>query len=275
MKHTLAVLLLAAAPAAAGPLPLVPRAHSHNDYYQPRPLLDALDNGFGSAEADIFLVDGELRVGHDTWELEPGRTLEKLYLDPLFERSAANDHRSVYAESIEFQLLVDIKDDPDGVLDRLLVILPEYEPMLTVYTPDSTTPGAVSIVLSGDRPIERARAMPRRLFAIDGRPADLDRGESPHLMPLISSSWRSHFSWRGEGTMPPDEEEWMRDFIARGQANGHRLRFWALPLPIETSPFYHDTGIDYINTDRPAELRRFLLEMQKETGEADQATSPE
>ena len=39
-------------------------AHAHNDYEHARPLLDALDCGFGSVEADIYLVDGALLVAH-------------------------------------------------------------------------------------------------------------------------------------------------------------------------------------------------------------------
>ena len=40
------------------------RAHAHNDYEHPRPLLDALDHRFGSVEADIFLVGDQLLIGH-------------------------------------------------------------------------------------------------------------------------------------------------------------------------------------------------------------------
>ena len=40
-------------------------AHSHNDYEHDRPLLDALDHGFTSIEADIFLFEGQLLVTHD------------------------------------------------------------------------------------------------------------------------------------------------------------------------------------------------------------------
>ena len=58
-------------------------AHAHNDYEHPRPLLDALDHGFTSVEADVFLVDGQLLVAHDPADLDPARTLESLYLDPL------------------------------------------------------------------------------------------------------------------------------------------------------------------------------------------------
>lgn len=46
------------------------RAHAHNDYEHPRPLLDALDHRFGSVEADVFLVGDQLLVGHDATELD-------------------------------------------------------------------------------------------------------------------------------------------------------------------------------------------------------------
>ncbi len=58
------------------------RAHAHNDYEHPRPLLDALSHGFTSVEADIHLVDGQLLVAHDPIDLDPSRTLESLYLAP-------------------------------------------------------------------------------------------------------------------------------------------------------------------------------------------------
>ena len=46
---------------AAQPTPLI-HAHAHDDYEHTRPLLDALDHGFCSVEADIYLVDGKLLV---------------------------------------------------------------------------------------------------------------------------------------------------------------------------------------------------------------------
>src|SRR5262245_7590292 len=69
------------------------RLHAHNDYEHARPLLDALDHGFCSIEADIFLVDGQLLVAHDQSKLNPERTLEKLYLEPLRQRVTRNGGR--------------------------------------------------------------------------------------------------------------------------------------------------------------------------------------
>src|SRR5882724_1755773 len=88
----------------------LPQAHAHNDYEHKRPLLDALDNGFCSVEADIFLVDGELLVGHNRKDLKPERTLEKLYLDPLRERAKANGGK-VYPGGPAVFLLIDVKSE--------------------------------------------------------------------------------------------------------------------------------------------------------------------
>src|ERR1700680_4345384 len=85
-------------------------AHAHNDYEHKRPLLDALDQGFGSVEADVFLVDGALLVGHERADLRPERTLQKLYLDPLRARIKANGGR-VYKNGPAIWLLVDVKTE--------------------------------------------------------------------------------------------------------------------------------------------------------------------
>src|SRR4051794_1044740 len=56
----------------------VTRGHAHNDYMHARPLRDALDNGFCSIEADIFLVDGKLLVAHEREHVRADRTLQSL-----------------------------------------------------------------------------------------------------------------------------------------------------------------------------------------------------
>jgi len=52
---TMILALGAGSPSTAAPGAVIPlaRAHAHNDYLHPRPMLDALDAGFTSVEADI------------------------------------------------------------------------------------------------------------------------------------------------------------------------------------------------------------------------------
>ena len=98
------------------------RAHAHNDYEHPRPLFDALDCGFGSVEADIWLVKGELLVAHDFFQLRSERTLEKLYLAPLRERVKANGGR-VYKDGPAFYLMIDVKSDAKETYAALAKVL--------------------------------------------------------------------------------------------------------------------------------------------------------
>lgn len=63
------------------PVPL----HSHNDYWRRIPLLDALHWGCTSVEADVWLFDEQLYVGHSRASLARNRTFESLYVKPLVE----------------------------------------------------------------------------------------------------------------------------------------------------------------------------------------------
>jgi len=57
--------------------------HSHNNYWRPVPLVDALSLGITGVEADCHSINGELYVAHTNSSLVPNRTLRSLYLDPL------------------------------------------------------------------------------------------------------------------------------------------------------------------------------------------------
>jgi hypothetical protein len=115
--------------AHAQPTPLI-RAHAHNDYEHARPLLDALDHGFCSVEADIFLIEGRLLVAHDRGDVKPERTLQALYLDPLRECVRQNRGR-VYTNGPEFSLLIDIKDKWQETYPVLRKVLEGYADILT------------------------------------------------------------------------------------------------------------------------------------------------
>ncbi len=260
-------LACAAGPVPAGEVPApppaapLPRAHAHNDYEHPRPLLDALEHGFCSVEADIHLVDGELRVAHNRAQTRPGRTLEALYLEPLRARAAAHGGR-VYPGGPTFWLLVDFKSDGPPTWRALLAVLERYRPWLTEFGPDAARTNAITVVLSGNVPRDLLAAEPRRLAAVDGRLDDLEASPSPLLVPWVSARWGGVFTWRGSGPMPEVERAQLRDWAARAHAQGRRLRFWGAP---DFEPVWReqlDAGVDLINTDRLAALARFLRQAE-------------
>jgi hypothetical protein len=57
--------------------------HSHNDYKHRIPLFEALASGCISIEADVHLIDGDLRVGHHARGLKSTQSLRAMYLEPL------------------------------------------------------------------------------------------------------------------------------------------------------------------------------------------------
>ena len=232
------------------------RAHSHNDYEHDRPLLDALDHGFCSVEADINLVDGKLLVAHAPKETKPERTLEALYLEPLRARIKQNGGK-VYGSEKQFWLLIDVKGSGDRTWPVLNDVLKQYGDILTSYKGKKIKPGPVSVVVdNADRAIMGEKV---RYAAIDGRLDDLDQNIPVSLMPWISASWQDTFKWDANGPMPPDELNKLRDIIKKVHAQGKKLRFWALPNPLVVWPLLHEEGVDFLNADSHSMLRDFLL----------------
>jgi len=257
-----AAFLLAPAGAGEGPKErVVPlrHAHAHNDYEHKRPLLDALAHGFCSVEADVFLVDGELLVGHARKDLRPGRTLEKLYLDPLRQRARDNGGR-VYRDGPTVYLLVDVKSEAKPTYAALDRVLARYDDLLSVTRDDKFRPGAVTVVVSGNCDREAITAQKVRRAAIDGRPPDLDSTAPAHLIPWVSARWGALFRWQGKGPMPEAERARLRAFVAKAHKHGRLVRFWATPEAPAVWGELLACGVDLLNTDRLAELQRFLLD---------------
>ncbi|MFF5480386.1 phosphatidylinositol-specific phospholipase C/glycerophosphodiester phosphodiesterase family protein [Streptomyces sp. NPDC012935] len=240
------------------------RAHAHNDYEHPRPLLDALDHRFGSLEADIYLVGDQLLVAHDPEDLDPTRTLESLYLDPLAARVRAN-HGSVYrGHRKPIQLLIDIKTEGASAYLELDKHLKRYKHLFTTYAHGRVLPGAVTAVISGDRaartPMEAQTV--RRAF-YDGRLADLGSSTPSSFISLISDNWTLNFTWLGVGAFPDAERQKLRGIVRTAHSRGQKVRFWATPDvagPARDALWDEllAAGVDFLNTDDLAGLEAFL-----------------
>ena len=263
LKCLTAILILIAGtiPVSAAEAVLT-AAHAHNDYHHDRPLLDALEEGFASVEADVFLVDGELLVGHSAGELQPGRTLQKLYLDPLLKRVRQRDG-SVFGSGDHFTLLVDIKSEATPTTAALAKVLANYREMLSSEEKGSFTPGAVTIIVSGNRSVTEIAAYKPRLFSFDGRPGDLSQDYSPQLMPLVSASWPTVVDWDGTGEFASSERAKLKRLVASVHAQGMRLRFWATPDKPAVWEQLQQAGVDVIGADDLGALGDFLRNIAK------------
>jgi hypothetical protein len=234
------------------------RAHAHNDYEHARPLFDALDHGFCSVEADIWLTPAGLLIGHDRKDLRPDRTLQSLYLDPLRARARANDGR-VYRDGPAFYLLIDVKTEAAETYATLDKVLAQYADILSVTRDDKFEAKAVTAVLSGNRAIAVIERQPVRYVGIDGRPENLDSNPPAALFPWISANWTLLFRWNGEGAMPAAEKDKLADMVGRAHGQGRKVRFWATAENEAVWKELVAAGVDYINTDKLEELQTFLL----------------
>jgi len=238
------------------------RLHGHNDYLQPVPLCAALGLGLGSVEADIYLDEGELRVGHERWQLRAGRTLATMYLQPLEEFASRNGGR-VRADGQPFVLLVDIKTDGAQVyaqLRRELAELSHHAGLLTHFVDRRVEPGAITVILSGDRPRALVAADRDRWCALDGRLSDLANNPPVDLVPWISDSWSRIGDWDGKDGLLPIERERLTAAVQKAHAQGREVRFWGAPDRVEAWRVFWDLGVDRICTDQPKVATAWLRE---------------
>lgn len=250
-----AFTLLAAVARAAGPA--VPVAHAHNDYEHARPLHDALARGFGSVEADIWLVDGALLVAHDRKGVRPERTLQALYLDPLRERVRTLGGR-VQPGRDGFTLLVDVKSAAGPTYAALHAVLAGYADLLTEFRAGVKISRTVTVIISGNRDEAALRAQAVRFAALDGRKAHLDSDSPADLVPWISENWRTLSTWNWAGPMPADVRATLGEWVAKAHARGRRLRFWNVPDAPVVWTQLADAGVDIIGADDLGALQAFL-----------------
>ena len=238
------------------PKPLT-RVHAHNDYEHTRPLFDALDHGFCSVEADIYLVDGKLLVAHQRSQVRPDRTLQSLYLDPLRERIRKNKGR-VYANGPECTLLIDLKTDWHTIYPVLRKVLIEYSDILSTIENGNKHTNAITAIITGSRSLDMFKGETVTYAAYDGEISELDSDVSPITVPWISHNWAAMFRWRGSGEMGSEDSKKLKDFVARAHAKGRKVRFWGAP---DKSVFWKamlDAGVDIINSDDLAGLQQFM-----------------
>jgi hypothetical protein len=251
-------------PASGAPMPNEPilSGHSHNDYLHQRPLWEAISYAFASIEIDVHLVDGALLVGHDDDDLDATETLQSLYLDPLRDHVREHDGR-VYPSPYSLILLIDIKSDASSTYEVLSGVLSQYPEMLTRYSETSVQPGAIDVIVSGNRPRELMMNEVPRFATYDGRLADLEVEVPANFISLISDNWENHFEWRGLGGLSDRDHRKLAQIVQATHGSGYRLRFWNTPSPENGSlenvwSQLLDAGVDLMNIDDLKAYRDFV-----------------
>lgn len=246
-------MFLTVRPIASGAQPLhytVANTHSHNDYEQQAPFWAAWQQGFGSIEADIWLIGDKVIIGHDTNEIRSGRTLEEYYIKPLLACIEKNNGHPYADTTRHLVMLIDVKRDSVATLAALVALLDKY--------PVLERGDRLKWVISGNRPDPAQYTSYPLFIAFDGilhaeySPAALSR------IAMMSDDLRHYTRWDPRTGIPNAGLDTLREAIARSHAQHLPVRLWDAPdFPLAWHQLIQ-LRVDYLNTDHIADLAAYL-----------------
>ncbi len=235
------------------------RLHSHNDYKQNIPFLQAYYAGAASIEADVYLLNGQLYVAHEKQEIATGRTLTELYLKPLAVFYAKNNNHAYTDSSATLQLVVDIKEDYAHVIPQLLKELKPYQQMFNY----PANKNAVQLVISGNMPAPAQFNQYPDYVYFDGRPTIVYRPEELKHIAMISDALSNYTPWNGKGSLTAPDSAKVKGVIDAAHAHKKPFRFWATQDSPNTWIQLERLGVDWINTDHPQQAHDFYVNRGK------------
>lgn len=221
-------------------------AHSHNDYEQKLPFQTAYNEQFGSMEADIYLIDGNLLVSHEKKNADVNRTLENMYLQPIAENAS---------KIKQLQLLIDFKTEGIQTMEVLITLLKKY--------PQITESKNIKLVISGNRPPEETWQTYPSYIWFDGTlgkvytPIQLDK------IGLLSESYYKFTTPHKPWPLELGDRDKIEKSIKKAHDLGKKTRLWAIPDFKECWEEMMKLQIDFINTDKINELSDYLISRNK------------
>ena len=222
--------------------------HSHNDYEQAEPLVNALRNKVYSLEADVFLVNDTLKVAHDKKGLANASSLNSLYIQPIVKLFQIHSGRISNDSSYSPVLMIDIKENGTGVLTNLVKLL---APHASVFN-KQVNPKAVQIVISGDRGDRSKWTSWPSFILFDGRSNEQYDYAQLERVALISDSYFNYAKQKDS------TEQLIRQTVMKSHQMKKLLRLWAIPDNSSSWSHLHGLGVDIINTDKVEECRKYF-----------------
>lgn len=233
-------------------------AHSHNDYKNNIPFYRAYEKGFGSIEADVYAVKGQLMVAHEKKEIDPLRSLKILYTDPLTEKLKRDPQR-------QLRLLIEIKEDYKAVLP---LVIRELKP-LEQYISSPAHPGRLSIVMTGAVPPAAEMVNYPDWISFDVDHLDGFTALQWKKIGLVSFPFGKYTRWNGKGVLNRAEIAKLKGAIDSVHNSGKKIRLWETPDTKSSWLALIRLGVDVIGTDKVEELGDFLNKKAKDEYIAD------
>ena len=226
--------------------------HSHNDYNRTAPFWEAYSQHCQSIEADVFLHNGELLVGHEVENLKPENSFLRLYVDPIVRTFRANGGKMWAGSQDRLMLLVELKSATEPTLTEVIEQLEEFPDVFC-------SPEGVKVAITGNTPSkDHFRDYPEWV-GFDGDIRETYTWAQLERVALVSNSFRMFAKkWNGKGRMIDPELNAVKDAIAKVHSCGKPIRFWEAPEGTTAYFTFWKLGVDIINTDKPAVAHLFF-----------------
>ncbi|KAK0614304.1 hypothetical protein B0T14DRAFT_499607 [Immersiella caudata] len=245
--------------------------HSHNDYWRKVPFFSAIHAGCIGTEADVWLRNGDLLVGHDLAALQPNRTFQSLYVNPIVEilernnpeTEFYNEKRRGIFDTDPSQTLILLVDLKTGGAETWPWVMKQLQPLrergwLSFYQDGQVHERQVTVVGTGNTPFELIIANSTYRDAFFDAP--LDKLENSGYNQTNSyyasvSFWQTIGNvWFRGGQPSHDQLAKIRSQIKEAHARGLHARYWELPpWPIHVRnhvwQLLVEEGIDLLNVD--------------------------
>ncbi|ROW06731.1 hypothetical protein VMCG_04069 [Cytospora schulzeri] len=252
---------------------IVPKAfHSHNDYWRQAPFYSALSVGAVSIEADVWLYNGTLYVGHEQSALTEERTFDSLYIQPILSVLEAQNPTSSFisgttkngvydtASSQTLYLFVDLKTDGATTFPAVISALQPLRDVgyLTTFNGTAVTSGPVTVIGTGNTPLNQVQGVEPRDYFWDAPIPTLSSTFSnitSDVSPIASTDFSVQFpDVRGNQGFNAVQLALLKTQVTVAHAKGIAVRYWDQPgWPIGTRNAIWRTlwnnGVDLLNID--------------------------
>ena len=250
------------------------RIHSHNDYWRDVPFWSALSVGCLSIEADVWLVNGTLYVGHEEAALTSSRTLQSLYIDPImFVLNRTNPETAFYSGSASstknglydtaggqtVALFIDLKTPGETTFP---VVIDALQPLrdagyLTTFNGSGVTTGPITIIGTGNTPLDQVEGVSPRDYFYDANLALLSTdltNVTATVSPIASAQFSKYIGEINGTELNQTQLDTLRQHVSYAESKGIMGRYWDTPAwPISTRNAVWRTlvteGVGLLNAD--------------------------
>jgi len=229
-------------------------AHSHNDYEQNIPFLLAYNAHFGSIEADIWAVNGDLFVAHNKSDIKAERSLDSLYIQPIVRLFRKNGGKVWSDYPSTFQLMIDLKTAVEPTLSLLVEKLKKYPDVFD----SNQNNNAIRVVITGNRPDPSGFSKYPLFIWFDGNVTLKYDEQQLKRVALYSENLAGFTSWKGKEAILEKEEIRLKQVIDSVHGLNKKIRFWNAPDDAYAWKTLMNLKVDYLNTDHIQELSTWL-----------------